>query len=117
MWNLHHVHWYANNPKYVTQFLTDSLGRGEQTQSLSWWPPHVLWISSGMYTGIWTPQNEHWFTARLADIHAGAAQPKNYKDWKNSLRLHSETRALGSAMDEYSRVFVNDHFVQTHHRQ
>ncbi|RDX43177.1 hypothetical protein OH76DRAFT_1302291, partial [Lentinus brumalis] len=81
-------------------------GRGEQKASLSWWPPHEVWTSSGMYTGVWMPCNEDWFSTRLAEICQGKATPMNYKTWKNRLKLHSETRKLEQAMQESSRAFI-----------
>ena len=47
----------------VYKFLT---GQGAQTADMSWWPKQSMWVGSNIDVGYWSPDNEVWFTARLA---------------------------------------------------
>ncbi|KAI0704018.1 hypothetical protein C8Q76DRAFT_600356, partial [Earliella scabrosa] len=64
----------------VTRIYTE---QDNQLEDRSWWPKHNVWRTSGMYTGIWTPKNEHWFQTRLAEIRRGGVGPMNVRQWRS----------------------------------
>lgn len=87
-------------------------GRGSQTENVSWWPKHSMWVRGGPYSGIWTPFHEQWFQRRLKNIYDGKALPQNAGEWKDTLRMHKRASVLADIVDQASWEFTYRNFVQ-----
>ncbi|KAJ7153188.1 hypothetical protein C8R43DRAFT_846897, partial [Mycena crocata] len=57
-----------------------------QTSTPSWWPKPYAFNTSGLNTGWWSPDCEHWFQQRLAKIQSGTAELHTQTEWKRVLR-------------------------------
>ena len=69
-------------------------GQGVQTADMSWWPKQSTWVGSNVDVGYWSPNNEVWFTARLAKTRAGEAQPQSATHWANALKKYRYTSRI-----------------------
>lgn len=86
-------------------------GNGDQTEDVSWWPKHAMWVRGGWYTGIWSPWDEQWFRCRLEAIRAGSG-PMNGVEWRKELRKHKRGRKLTAIVEQKSWDFMYKHFIQ-----
>ncbi|KAM5534236.1 hypothetical protein V8D89_012143 [Ganoderma adspersum] len=86
-------------------------GNGHQTEDVSWWPKHAMWVKGGWYTGIWSPWDEQWFRRRLEAIRAGSG-PMNGVEWREELRKHKKARKLTAIVEQKSWDFMCKHLIQ-----
>ncbi|KAI0735669.1 hypothetical protein C8Q76DRAFT_611425 [Earliella scabrosa] len=77
----------------------------------SWWPKPSIWSTSGMYTGIWTPKNEHWFCKRLGDIEAGNASPMNARKWRSAVGQYRQCGRLADTIDVASQDIIAEYLL------
>ena len=83
------------------------VGNGAQTEDRSWWPKDSHWETSGMFNGIWTPYQEHWFIERQEKISKAEAGPRNGAEWRNSLRGWKQPSIILSHLTAASDVFID----------
>ena len=80
---------------------------GEQTEDRSWWPKETHWESGGLFNGIWTPYQEHWFVERLEKIAEGKAGPRNAAEWRNTLRVWKQPKSMLGVMSAAADRFID----------
>ena len=81
------------------------IGQGRAFTSKSWWPTDSNWQKNSQHTR-WTEKSEHFFSTRLAKLRAGDGEPKNFKDWRQSIRGSSVTRRINSKISSAYKKFV-----------
>ena len=62
-----------------------------------------------MFTGIWTPKNEHWFQTRLQEIRRGEAGPMNVRRWRSAIAQYRPCGRLADIVDAHSRQVLEQH--------
>ena len=81
------------------------IGQGRAFTSKSWWPTDSNWQKNSQHTR-WTEKSEHFFSTRLAKLRAGDGEPKNFEDWRQSIRGSSVTRRINSKISSAYKKFV-----------
>ncbi|KAF8166799.1 hypothetical protein K438DRAFT_1616543 [Mycena galopus ATCC 62051] len=77
-----------------------------QTTRVSWWPKPNAFDSSGMNIGWWSPDCEHWFQQRLAQIKSGQALLNKQADWKRFIRFYQKTRQVAESNEKIAAEFL-----------
>ncbi|KAL0948817.1 hypothetical protein HGRIS_008942 [Hohenbuehelia grisea] len=79
-----------------------------QTSLSSWWPRSNIWDIGGMNLGVWTPDNEEWYLARLAKLTHGEEGLKTSADWRNHVKRMKKTWRLRETLSQW-RGSLRDH--------
>ena len=94
----------------IVSFLIYGTGFGQQTVTVSWFPPPEVWgrSQSGFRWLEWTERDETFFLDTLLDIQTGKHQPLNHTQWQNRLRGVKHARNLISNNENRSKHFLDD---------
>ena len=65
-----------------------------------------------MYTGFWTPWNEHWYQSRLKGILYEDQGTRNSQEWKRLLQQFDDAKKIGSALGKGSENFIDQYLLQ-----
>ncbi|KAJ6608089.1 hypothetical protein B0H10DRAFT_1816629, partial [Mycena sp. CBHHK59/15] len=79
---------------------------GMQKTNVSWWPKPVAWHASGLNTGWWSPDCEHWFLKRLGLIRNNQAVLLTQTQWKHNIRFVQKSRTVGLANERIAAEFL-----------
>ncbi|KAE9408261.1 hypothetical protein BT96DRAFT_808460 [Gymnopus androsaceus JB14] len=80
---------------------------GPQTSDISWWPKHSAWVQSGLNIGVWTPDCEHWYQHRLAEIHAESAKLLSPVQWKSAIRFTHQSLKVAQINESLAAEFLD----------
>ncbi|KAJ6575861.1 hypothetical protein B0H10DRAFT_1837508, partial [Mycena sp. CBHHK59/15] len=72
----------------IYQVATDD---GMQKTNISWWPKPVAWYASGLGTGLWSPDCEHWYQKWLGLIRNDQGVLMMQMEWKHKIRFVQKT--------------------------
>ena len=64
-----------------------------------------------MYTGFWTPWNEHWFNTHRKAIAEGKRGTRNSQEWKKQLQQFNDANKIGDALVRASEYFVDKYVL------
>ncbi|EIN10104.1 hypothetical protein PUNSTDRAFT_133868 [Punctularia strigosozonata HHB-11173 SS5] len=66
----------------------------QNAQTVSWWPPTSVWVSSGLDFGFWSERAENWFVQRRQSYlqTTGSRQPSGYQAWRKQIG-HADRRS------------------------
>ncbi|KAJ7343292.1 hypothetical protein DFH08DRAFT_222327 [Mycena albidolilacea] len=78
-----------------------------QTTRVSWWPKPHAFGTSGLNTGWWSPNCEHWFQQRLTAIQNGTAKLIKQAEWKHILKYMKKSREVAEANEKIAAEFLN----------
>ncbi|CAA7265527.1 unnamed protein product [Cyclocybe aegerita] len=81
-------------------------GRGEQTTTVSWFPPPDVWDKQGYGWPGWTETNEEFFQQWIADIRKGNAKPLSRQNWWRKVRSIKNTRSMLKNNRERAKAYV-----------
>ena len=93
------------------QIFTDAqIGKGLQTQDISWWPKVNTWNGCSLDVGSWTPLCEHWFQRCLESILSGKACPLGSATWGKNLQYEKETKKFFGQFKNLGCGFLADNY-------
>ncbi|CAA7260021.1 unnamed protein product [Cyclocybe aegerita] len=81
-------------------------GRGEQTTTVSWFPPPDVWDKQGYGWPGWTETNEEFFQQWIADIRKGNAKPLSRQNWWRKVHSIKNTRSMLKNNRERAKAYV-----------
>ncbi|KAJ7664375.1 hypothetical protein DFH06DRAFT_986073 [Mycena polygramma] len=84
-----------------------------QTSQISWWPKPTAFSSSGLNTGWWSPDCDHWFEERLSKIKSGTAKLHTQTEWKRYIRFYKKSHDIAIANERISNEFLRNKLVYT----
>ncbi|KAJ7288024.1 hypothetical protein C8J57DRAFT_1047354 [Mycena rebaudengoi] len=79
---------------------------GKQKTHISWWPRPRAWLTSGIYTGWWSPDCERWYQRRLEAIGSDSAKPSPQTKWKSHIKFFQEARLVAQANETMAAEFL-----------
>ncbi|KAJ7658857.1 hypothetical protein DFH06DRAFT_990215 [Mycena polygramma] len=82
-----------------------------QTAQISWWPKPNSFTTSGLNTGWWSPDCDHWFEQRLANIKSGNARLYTQTEWKRYLKYYKKSRDIAVANERIAIEFLSTKLV------
>ncbi|CAA7268835.1 unnamed protein product [Cyclocybe aegerita] len=80
--------------------------RGEQTTTVSWFPPPDIWDKQGYGWPGWTETNKEFFQQWIADIRKGNAKPLSRQNWWRKVRSIKNTRSVLKNNRERAKAYV-----------
>ncbi|CAA7271428.1 unnamed protein product [Cyclocybe aegerita] len=81
-------------------------GHGEQTTTVSWFPPPDIWDKQGYGWPGWTETNEEFFQQWIADIRKGNAKPLSRQNWWRKVHSIKNTRSMLKNNRERAKAYV-----------
>ncbi|CAA7258811.1 unnamed protein product [Cyclocybe aegerita] len=81
-------------------------GCGEQTTTVSWFPPPDIWDKQGYGWPGWTETNEEFFQQWIADIRKGNAKPLSRQNWWRKVHSIKNTRSMLKNNRERAKAYV-----------
>ncbi|KAI0753012.1 hypothetical protein C8Q80DRAFT_1097013, partial [Daedaleopsis nitida] len=77
----------------------------------SWWLKPSIWGTTGMYMGIWNPQNKQWFQNRLKEIKAGSTGLMKMREWRYMLGQYRPCGKLAKIVNAMSSEIIDKNLL------